>query len=133
MLRGLVEHEHLEHEPVATEESLRDALFGAAPAAQAVIGCVRAEPIAYAVFYPTLPTAHGRPSLYLEDLFVESAWRGQGLGTVLLDHAIAECRKRGCGLVQLTSDKTRTDARRFYERLGFVAAHEGFKLQLASE
>jgi GNAT superfamily N-acetyltransferase len=44
--------------------------------------------------------------------------------------AIAEARRRGCGLVQLTSDKSRLDAHRFYERLGFVASHQGYKLQL---
>jgi GNAT superfamily N-acetyltransferase len=43
---------------------------------------------------------------------------------------IARCRERGCGLVQLTTDKTRADARRFYEGLGFVASHEGMKLAL---
>ena len=56
--------------------------------------------------------------------------RGQGLGTILLDRAIDECRARGCALVQLTAHRTRSDAKRFYERLGFVASHEGFKLSL---
>lgn len=67
---------------------------------------------------------------HIEAVRIAGDRRGQGLGTILLDHAIDECRRRDCGLVQLTSDKQRTDARRFYERLGFVAAHEGFKLQL---
>ena len=67
---------------------------------------------------------------HIEAVRIAGDRRGQGLGTMLLDHAIDECRRRDCGLVQLTSDKQRTDARRFYERLGFVAAHEGFKLQL---
>lgn len=67
---------------------------------------------------------------HIEAVRIAGDRRGQGLGTILLEHAIDECRKRGCGLVQLTSDKQRTDARRFYERIGFVAAHEGFKLQL---
>ena len=61
---------------------------------------------------------------------IASDRRRQGLGTVLIDRAIDECRKRGCSLVQLTSDKTRADAKRFYERLGFVATHQGFKLAL---
>jgi GNAT superfamily N-acetyltransferase len=56
--------------------------------------------------------------------------RGSGLGTQLIEWAIEESRNEGCQLVQLTSDKTRADAHRFYERLGFTASHTGFKLQL---
>ena len=56
--------------------------------------------------------------------------RDLGLGTTLTKWAIEESRAHGCTLVQLTSDKTRTDAHRFYERFGFVASHEGFKLKL---
>lgn len=48
----------------------------------------------------------------------------------MLDWAIAEARRRGCTLVQLTTDNTRTDAHRFYDRLGFVASHRGYKLAL---
>lgn len=70
---------------------------------------------------------------HIEAVRIAGDRRGQGLGTILLNHAIDECRARGCGLVQLTSDKKRADARRFYERAGFVAAHEGFKLQLNRE
>ena len=56
--------------------------------------------------------------------------RGSGLGTELVTWAVDESRRLGCTLVQLTSDASRTDARRFYERLGFTASHVGFKLQL---
>jgi GNAT superfamily N-acetyltransferase len=56
--------------------------------------------------------------------------RGRGLGAAMIGWAVDESRRRGCGLVQLTTDKSRTDARRFYERLGFVASHEGMKLAL---
>jgi GNAT superfamily N-acetyltransferase len=48
----------------------------------------------------------------------------------MFEWAIAECRRRGCGIVQLTTDKSRSDARRFYESLGFTASHEGMKLAL---
>ena len=56
--------------------------------------------------------------------------RGDGLGRQMVAWAIAECRARGCGLVQLTTDKQMPEARRFYESLGFVASHEGLKLVL---
>ena len=56
--------------------------------------------------------------------------RGRGLGEALFTWSIAEARRHGCALVQLTTDKTRVDAHRFYERLGFTASHEGLKLPL---
>ncbi|MFJ8541693.1 GNAT family N-acetyltransferase [Streptomyces sp. NPDC093586] len=66
----------------------------------------------------------------IEGVRVHADERGSGLGTRLIEWAVAESRRQGCHLVQLTSDKTRTDAHRFYERLGFSASHTGFKLQL---
>ncbi|MFC9467894.1 GNAT family N-acetyltransferase [Streptomyces coelicoflavus] len=66
----------------------------------------------------------------VEGVRVHGDERGSGLGTQLIEWAIDESRRQGCHLVQLTSDKTRTDAHRFYERLGFSASHTGFKLQL---
>ena len=66
----------------------------------------------------------------IESVRVASSRRGSGLGRKLFEWAIKECRRRGCGLVQLTTDKARPDARRFYESLGFVASHEGMKLAL---
>ncbi|MCX3287391.1 GNAT family N-acetyltransferase [Streptomyces sp. NEAU-H22] len=66
----------------------------------------------------------------VEGVRIHAEERGSGLGTELIEWAIAESRAQGCQLVQLTSDKTRADAHRFYERLGFTASHTGFKLQL---
>ncbi len=66
----------------------------------------------------------------IEAVRVAEPWRGRGLGAAMMVWAIAEARRRGCALVQLTSDKSRTSAHRFYERLGFVASHEGMKLAL---
>ncbi|CAN7293430.1 GNAT family N-acetyltransferase [Mesorhizobium amorphae] len=56
--------------------------------------------------------------------------RGERLGQRLLDWAVEECRRRGCRLVQLTTNKSRQDAHRFYDRLGFKASHIGYKLEL---
>lgn len=66
----------------------------------------------------------------IEGVRVHADERGGGLGTQLIEWAVDESRRQGCQLVQLTSDKTRADAHRFYERLGFSASHTGFKLQL---
>lgn len=66
----------------------------------------------------------------IESVRVASHMRGHGLGRRLFDRAIARARERGCHIVQLTSDKRRTEAHRFYESLGFSATHDGFKLTL---
>ncbi|MBB6415926.1 GNAT family N-acetyltransferase [Streptomyces sp. AK010] len=66
----------------------------------------------------------------IEGVRIHADERGSGLGTELIEWAIEESRGQGCQLVQLTSDKTRADAHRFYGRLGFTASHTGFKLQL---
>ncbi|MDX6310926.1 MAG: hypothetical protein QOF44_390 [Streptomyces sp.] len=66
----------------------------------------------------------------IEAVRVHSDARGTGLGTELMTWAIEESRRLGCTLVQLTSDNARTDAHRFYEKLGFTGSHVGFKLQL---
>ncbi|SER93480.1 L-amino acid N-acyltransferase YncA [Streptomyces sp. yr375] len=66
----------------------------------------------------------------IEGVRVHADERGSGLGTRFIEWAIDESRRENCQLVQLTSDSTRIDAHRFYERLGFVASHVGFKLQL---
>ncbi len=66
----------------------------------------------------------------IEAVRVAESFRGSGLGGAMMRWAIDEARQRGCALVQLSSDKSRTDAHRFYQRLGFVASHEGMKLAL---
>ncbi|WP_020119519.1 GNAT family N-acetyltransferase [Streptomyces canus] len=66
----------------------------------------------------------------IEGVRVHADERGSGLGSRLIEWAIEESRRQNCQLVQLTSDSTRTDAHRFYERLGFTASHVGFKLAL---
>ncbi|MFD5774120.1 GNAT family N-acetyltransferase [Streptomyces fungicidicus] len=66
----------------------------------------------------------------IEAVRIHGDERGSGLGSRLIEWAIDTSRREGCQLVQLTSDNTRTDAHRFYERLGFTASHVGFKLPL---
>ncbi|MFI8850657.1 GNAT family N-acetyltransferase [Streptomyces sp. 891-h] len=67
----------------------------------------------------------------IEAVRIHADHRGSGMGTRLIEWAVAESRRLGCVLVQLTSDATRVDAHRFYERLGFQASHLGFKMPLA--
>jgi len=80
-------------------------------------------------FLPGL-SRHGTLRAQIEGVRVAAPWRGQGLGRTMLEWAIDTARRSGCGLVQLTSDKRRAGAIRFYESLGFEASHEGLKLPL---
>ena len=80
-------------------------------------------------FIPYLTYQGGWRAL-IEGVRVDARVRSLGLGRALFEWAIARARERGCHMVQLTTDKSRPDARRFYEALGFVASHEGMKLHL---
>jgi len=89
-----------------------------------VVGCLQLS------FIPGL-SRRGAWRGQIESVRISSDLRGSGLGRRMIEHSVAECRKRGCSLVQLTTDKSRAEARQFYERLGFIASHEGMKLDLA--
>ena len=66
----------------------------------------------------------------IEAVRTHSKYRGQGIGKKVFEYAINRAKEKGCHLIQLTTDKKRPDALRFYESLGFVASHEGMKLKL---
>lgn len=80
-------------------------------------------------FIPGL-AALGSKRCLVEAVHIVPAHRGKGLGTQMMQWAVAQARERDCGMVQLTSNKKRLDAHRFYERLGFLKSHEGFKYYL---
>ena len=80
-------------------------------------------------FTPSL-SRRGAERMTIEAVRVRSDRRGDGLGRAMMQWALQRARERGCGLAQLTTDKRRTDAQRFYAGLGFVATHEGMKLTL---
>jgi len=80
-------------------------------------------------FIPGL-TRRGMWRGQIEGVRIAAAERGSGLGRAMLEWAVEECRRRGCGLVQLTTDERRGDAHRFYEALGFRPTHRGYKLAL---
>ncbi|WP_206338525.1 GNAT family N-acetyltransferase [Antarcticimicrobium sediminis] len=96
-----------------------------------VVGEIDAQVVATLLlsFLPGL-SRHGAWRAQIESMRVARAVRGQGLGTALLEWAIDAAKRRGCMLVQLTSDQRRSDAHRFYESAGFHPTHVGFKLSL---
>jgi len=95
----------------------------AAQAGRQVVGTLQLS------FIPGL-ARRGALRAQIEAVRIHESFRGRGLGAAMMGWAIEEARRRGCALVQLTTDKARPDAHRFYERLGFVASHQGMKLRL---
>jgi GNAT superfamily N-acetyltransferase len=107
----------------AIDADPRNTLVVAVASDGTVLGCLQLT------FIPSL-THRGGERAEIEGVRVAESRRGHGLGRQMISWAVAEARARGCRLVQLTTDKRRTDAHRFYESLGFAATHEGMKLRL---
>ncbi|MEU9086839.1 GNAT family N-acetyltransferase [Streptomyces sp. NPDC048357] len=99
---------------------------------QHLVVAVRADRVVGTLQLTIVPglSRKGATRSIIEGVRVHADERGGGLGTRFIEWAVEKSRAEGCSLVQLTSDVTRTDAHRFYERLGFTASHVGFKLQL---
>ncbi|MEU3931280.1 GNAT family N-acetyltransferase [Streptomyces sp. NPDC029044] len=99
---------------------------------QRVVVAVRQDRVVGTLQLTIIPglSRRGATRSIIEGVRIHADERGSGLGTQLIEWAIDTSRELGCQLVQLTSDRTRADAHRFYERLGFTASHTGFKLSL---
>ncbi|ARE75672.1 GNAT family N-acetyltransferase [Streptomyces sp. Sge12] len=99
---------------------------------QHLVVAVRADRVVGTLQLTIVPglSRRGATRAIIEGVRVHAEERGSGLGTRFIEWAVEKSRAENCSLVQLTSDATRTDAHRFYERLGFTASHVGFKLQL---
>lgn len=123
-IRALAEYEHLEHEVVATEEHLREVLFGQRRYAEVVFACRNGEPVGFALFFHNFSTFLGRPGIYLEDLFVRPEARGFGVGRTLLTWLAAETVKRRCGRLEWAVLDWNEPSIRFYQNLGAVHMKE---------
>jgi GNAT superfamily N-acetyltransferase len=124
LIKGLAEYEKLAHEAVATEEGLRESLFGSRRVAEALIGYADKEPVGFVLFFHNYSTFLGRPGLYIEDLFVLPQWRRRGLGTQLLTRAAEVAVERGCGRMEWSVLDWNAPAIAFYKKLGARAMDE---------
>ncbi len=118
LIRELAEFEQLLHLVQVTPESLQPHLFGARAVAEAVVGVEDGQVVAFALFFTNFSTFLGRPGLYLEDLYVQPAHRGSGLGRALLQHLGALAVARGCGRFEWSVLDWNANAIAFYERMG---------------
>lgn len=118
LIRELAVFEKLEHMVEVTPESLRPHLFGSKPAAEAVVAEVDGAVVAFALFFTNFSTFLAKPGLYLEDLYVQPAHRGSGLGKALLQHLGALAVQRGCGRFEWSVLDWNENAIRLYEAMG---------------
>jgi GNAT superfamily N-acetyltransferase len=123
-IKELAEYERLSHEVVATEEMLRESLFGERVMAEVVIAYWDDEAVGFALFFHNFSTFLGRPGIYLEDLYVQPHARGKGIGRALLVHLARLAQERGCGRLEWAVLDWNEPAIRFYRNLGAVPMHE---------
>jgi GNAT superfamily N-acetyltransferase len=145
MFGELAEYEHLEHELKATEGQLHEALFGAKPAAEALIAertapagehragdpaatgnptVTKAEPLGYALFFPTFSSFLASTGVWLEDLFVRLPHRGEGVGRALLSAVAALVQERGGARLEWAALDWNEPALGFYRKLGASTMNE---------
>ena len=114
-IRAIAEYEKLIDQVKATEETLRESLFGDRPAAEALLGEWGGEPAAFAVYFQNFSTFTGRPGLYLEDLFVKPEYRQRGIGKLMLKHLAKIAVERGCPRLEWVALDWNEPAIEFYE------------------
>jgi GNAT superfamily N-acetyltransferase len=121
---ALAEYEKLRHECFVTEEKLEQTLFGAKPAAEALLAYLNDEPAGFALFFQNYSTFLAQPGLYLEDLFVKPELRRRGVGQALFRKLAQIACERGCGRFEWSALDWNTPAIQFYERMGAKAMSE---------
>ncbi len=120
-IRELAEYERLSHLVTATEQTLRDSLFGPHPGAEVLLAFERDTPVGFAVFFHNFSTFLGTRGLWLEDIYVKPKFRGQGYGRELLLHVARIAHQRGCGRFEWAVLDWNASAIKFYKSLGAVA------------
>ena len=118
LIRELAIYEKLEHMAVGTEEELRQCLFGTRPAAETLVAERAGRAVGFALFFTSFSTFLCKPGIYLEDLFVEPAHRGSGIGKALLKRLAALAKERGCGRLEWRVLDWNEPSIRFYQSLG---------------
>lgn len=123
-IRELAEYEREPDAVLADEATLADSLFGARPGAEVVLAEVDGQPAGFALFFHNFSTWLGQRGLYLEDLFVRPAYRGRGVGQVLMAYLATLALERGCGRFEWSVLDWNAPAIGFYRRIGAVGMDE---------
>lgn len=117
-IRALAEYEKLAHQFVATEDDLRETLFGARPYAEALIARIEDVPVGQAIFFHNYSTFLAKQGMYIEDIFVLPEYRGRGAGKALLQAVATIARQRKCGRLEWSVLDWNKPAIEFYQRCG---------------
>jgi GNAT superfamily N-acetyltransferase len=133
LIRGLAEYEKLSHQVTATEDNLRETLFGARPAADVLLARVMNECTGFALFFPNYSTFLAKPGIFLEDLFVKPEWRGKGIGKALLLRVAGIARERGCGRFEWEVLDWNEPSIGFYKSLGAIPMDDWTKYRITGE
>jgi GNAT superfamily N-acetyltransferase len=118
LIAELAEFEKLTHLMQVTPEALQRHLFGPKPVVEAMVGEVQGRVVAYALFFTNYSTFLGKPGLYMEDLYVQPAHRGSGLGKALLERLGRLAVERDYGRFEWSVLDWNVNAIRFYEKMG---------------
>lgn len=123
-IKQLAEYEKLLSEVVATEDGLRETLFGEKKHAEVIIGYLDNEPVSFALFFHKYSTFLGKPGLYLEDLYVNPKARGQGIGKKMLNYLARLAKERNCGRLEWWVLDWNESAINFYKSIGAIPMDE---------
>src|SRR5437660_8191768 len=133
LILDLATYERAPNDVVATEQGLRDVLFGPEPSAKVVLIFEGKEAIGFAVYFFNFSTWLGRPGLYLEDLFVKPETRGRGYGRALLVHRAKIARDHNCGRMEWAVLTWNEPAIQFYNKLGAGSLDDWRVFRLTSD
>jgi GNAT superfamily N-acetyltransferase len=133
LILALAEYEKLAHTVTATEERLRETLFGTNPSAEVLLAHWDSECAGFAVFLPTYSTFLAETGLYLEDLYVKPHLRGKGIGFALLKHLARIANERYWGMLEWAVLDWNQPAIQFYKKLGAMPMDEWTKYRLRGE
>jgi GNAT superfamily N-acetyltransferase len=133
LIHALAAYEKLAHEVTATEQRLRETLFGDHPVAEVLLAHHQSECAGFAVFFTSYSTFLAQPGIYIEDLYVYPHLRGKGIGLALLKHLAALAVERGSGRFEWSVLDWNRPAIRFYQKLGAIPMDEWTGYRLTGE
>jgi GNAT superfamily N-acetyltransferase len=132
-VKKLARYEQLLHEVVATEDLLRETLFGKRRTTEVAIGYLETKPVGFVLFFHNYSTFLGKPGLYIEDLFVDEDYRRRGYGRALLLHVARLAKQRGCGRLEWSVLDWNQPAIDFYKKLGALPMNEWTVFRVAGK
>lgn len=133
LIRALADYERLTDAVVLDEDELREHLFGPRPYAEVLLAETEGKVVGFALYFHNFSTFLGKPGIYLEDLFVEPAYRGQGHGKALLQELARIAVQRGCGRLEWSVLNWNEPALQFYRSLGAAPMDEWKVYRLTGE